>query len=413
MFLIKLALRNITRHKRRTLLTAVVIAFGIFIYILSDSLLLGMEERGFNNIIDMETGHLQVSDQNYWKERDQMPLDNLVEFNTKLAAVLKKTPHFKALAPRLKFKANLNNGFDELPIMVIGIEPEKERQVFTTEEYLVEGSMLTKGKYEAVIGKSLAELMELQVGDYLTLVFKNKDGVFNTIDAVITGLLHTSHPTINNNVVYVPLDIAQQALNLENEVSEIVIRLKDRIYTEDAVSELSSRLAGLNPGLKAYSWQQSAKSLIAMVKAENVENQVVISIFLIIAAVGIINTVILAALERLKEIGMMKAMGMREREIIFVFMMEAVAIGIIGGIIGCILGAIGVLILNIYGLDLAWFGGEEITYGLPILGRFYGVWNPSIFVFMFSFGVIVALIASILPARWAARKDPVKAIYHR
>ena len=133
---------------------------------------------------------------------------------------------------------------------------------------------------------------------------------------------------------------------------------------------------------------------------------------LLIGIVGIINNVVLSALERTEEIGMMKALGMREMEIVSVFMVEATGIGIIGSLVGCLLGAVGVGWLVKYGFDIS-YAGDMTTYGIPILNRLYGVWNLSAFGFLFVLGIMVALLSSITPALWAARKDPVKAIYHR
>ncbi|MCK4258448.1 MAG: ABC transporter permease [Halanaerobiales bacterium] len=412
MFLIKLALKNLTRHKRRTLITASVIALGLFMYIYIDSMMIGMINLSFDNIIDLEAGHLEIVNSQYWEEKNELPLSNLIGIEDNLISEVKKTPYIKGMLPRLKFKASLNNGIDELPIIVWAVDSDLERNVLTTSEHLVEGSMPQKGKMEAVIGKDLAELMDLQVGDFITLVVKTKNGDYNTIDPVITGLLQTSHPAINDSIVYVPLEIAQKALNVENQVSEIVIRLEDAKYTKTAGVELSN-LLNQRPELEVETWKDLSQDIIAMNEAQNMENQFIISIILIIAAVGIINVIILSALERLEEIGMMKAMGMREREIIFSFMIESVGIGILGGIMGCFLGAIGVITLKKYGIDLAWFGFDGMDYGLPLSGVFYGEWNLPVFIFVFNFGVVVSFLSSILPARWAARKNPIDAIYHR
>ncbi|MCG8643169.1 MAG: FtsX-like permease family protein, partial [Desulfobacterales bacterium] len=161
------------------------------------------------------------------------------------------------------------------------------------------------------------------------------------------------------------------------------------------------------------SWKESAEGVIAMTKVGDIENQIIISLILIMAAIGIINVIILSAIERLKETGMMKAMGMKESEIIFVYMMESVWIGLIGGFLGVLLGAISVAYFVNYGIDMTMFGIMDMNYGIPIVNVIYGSWNPGAFIFVFFFGGIVALFSSILPARWAARKDPIDAIYQR
>ena len=165
--------------------------------------------------------------------------------------------------------------------------------------------------------------------------------------------------------------------------------------------------------LSAYSWKESASSIIALSAAKKGGIGAILSIVLLIGMLGIINNVILSALERTEEIGMMKALGMREWEIVFVFMVEATGIGILGGLAGCLLGYAGVSWLVKYGYSLAYIGGDGADFGIPILDKIYGAWNVPAFSFLFTLGVIIAVFSSILPSYWAAHKDPVKAIYHR
>ena len=411
MFLFRLALKNLTRHKRRVLITASIIAVGIALFLIYDSVQLGLNRLSFNNIRNLETGHLQVVNKNYWQKRDKVPLDNLISEDKKLMQIINSISDYQAAAPQLKFSANLNNGIDELPVVVYGIEPNKYQQVFMTGKYLIEGEMLESGEYEAVLGKRLAELMEFKLGDYITLVFRNNQRTFNTIDAKITGLIHTNNPTINNNFVYIPLDITQRSLNLENKVSQIVIRLNQVETVKKTKQELSTKLAATKNDLEAHSWRDFAGEVIAMSKAETAEKVTIMGLILLIAAVGIVNTIILSSLERIKEIGMMKALGLKEREIILIFIMEAAGIGFIGGVIGSFLGGIFILYLNINGIDLTSLIGNVSDWGLPVMGKLYAVWNFKAFIFVIVFGVIISVVASILPARWAAKKDPVEAIY--
>jgi len=276
---------------------------------------------------------------------------------------------------------------------------------------LVDGSMFSLGENKAVIGEKTTQLMDLKINDYITLLVRTKEDTFNTIDVEIAGIVNTTHPMVNSGTVFVPLDIAQQALNVENRVSLIAIKVNPG-YEESVTETLNQNFKRKDLNLKAYSWRESAETVIALGTAKKAGIGVILLVVLLIGVIGIINNVILSALERTEEIGMMKALGMKEMEIVSVFMVEATGIGIVGGLIGCLLGAIGIGWLIKYGFDLS-YAGDMTDYGIPILSKIYGVWNFSAFVFLFILGVIVALFSSIVPALWAARKDPVKAIYHR
>ena len=335
MFSFKLGLKNLTRQKRRNALTIFVIAFAFFSYLLMDSLMNGMEEMSFENIKNYDTGNIQVTYPEYWEDREELPLENLIYLNRDIEESIKNTDGLLGVSPELRFKANLNNGIDEVAVIGMGISIEQYNEVFATQNYVVEGSMFAPDESKAVIGVSLAELMDLKVNDYITLLVRTKEDTFNTIDVEIAGLIRAPNPMINNGIVFVPLDVAQQALNVGNGVT--MLALKTVSGDEDtATKALTDSFKNKDMDLKAYSWKESAASVIALSVAKKGGIGAILSIVLLIGMLGIINNVILSALERTEEIGMMKALGMREWEIVFVFMVEATGIGILGGLAGCL-----------------------------------------------------------------------------
>ena len=413
MFSIKLGLKNLTRQKRRHVITILVIAFAFFIYLFLDSLMEGMTEMSFKNIKEYETGSIQIAYPDYWEDKDKLPLENLIDFNKDMEESLKNMEGVLAISPELRFKANLNNGIDEIEVQGVGISIEQYNEVFATQNHVIEGSMFAPGESKAVMGVKLAELMSLQVGDYITLLFRTKENTFNTIDLEISGVVHTPNPLINGGKVFVPLDVARKALNVENGVSMVAVKTNRNTDIDATIEHFHQIFEGKNLKIHAYSWMESAKTVIAIRTAEDAETAVMLFIILSIGMIGIINNIVLSSLERTREIGMMKALGMREWEIVSVFMVEATGLGILGGLAGCILGSAGVWWITEIGYDLSYIGGDMSLYGIPVIDKIYGVWNLPSFVFIFFLGLIFALFSSMIPAYWAAHKDPVKAIYHR
>src|SRR6056297_3824186 len=412
MFLVKLSLKNLWRHKRRTLITAAIIAWAIFFYITFDSMLIGMNDMVFQNIIDYEYGHVQVSDPNYWEEKEELPLENMIINNEELNQKLTEIEGYRDHAPQLNFQVRLNDGVKETPVMGRGIEPDKTFSVLNYEDYIVEGEMFQMGENKTVIGKRLAEIMKLGLGDYVTLLTRTENDTFNTIDAEISGIINTPNPNINQNIVFVPLDVAQDTLNVDNKVTHYIMRLNTQNFNNSIISNFQSELNDFNSNLSVYSWKDLDE--VSITKAKQSGNALILIIVLTIAAIGIINIVILSALERMEEIGMMKALGLKEKEIIFTFVVESTGIGILGGIFGVILGAASVYYFSNFGIDFSLFVDIDMsTFGIPIVSEIYGVWNPWTFVYMFFFAIFGSMLASILPARWAAKKDPVDAIYRR
>jgi len=254
MFAIKLGLRNLTRQKRRNIITAMVIAYAFFAYLFMDSMMNGMEEMSFENIRDLETGNIQIIHPDYWEEREELPLENLVYLDQDVEESLKNIKGLSGISPELRFVANLNNGIDELPVLGLGIDPDRYQEVFTIGEYLVDGSMFSLGENKAVIGEKTAQLMDLKMNDYIILLVRTKEDTFNTIDVEIAGIVNTTHPMVNSGTVFVPLDIAQQALNVENRVSLIAIKVNPG-YEESVTETLNQNFKRKDLNLKAYSWR--------------------------------------------------------------------------------------------------------------------------------------------------------------
>ena len=411
MFLTRLAFKNLIRHKNRTLITAVIIAFAIFFYLIMDSLIGGMTEMSFDTIIDYEAGHLQIADRYYWEEKDELPLDNLMREEDQLFKIIRDHPQYQLDLRELNFSARLNNGINELPIMAKGVKGAELLDIFDLKNSFAAGNIFAENSYQAVMGKRLADLMKLKMGDYFTLLVKDKYETFNTIDLEIVGLLHTINPNLNSNYIYLPLEIAQKSLNVNNSISNIIIELNDKNTAEKTAVQLENSLNQEYPTLGGYPWQQLDAVTVASAKQAGIK--LVMVIILLIAAIAIINTVILAALERMEEIGMMLSLGLKKSEIVYIFIIESTGIGILGGIIGLVLGFFGVLAMTRIGINFDLITGIELSkFGVPIIGEMYGSWNPKSFILVFAYGVIVSFLASILPAYWAAAKDPVEALHY-
>ena len=372
----------------------------------------GMGDISYNNIIDFESAHLEIGLEGFFDaEEDTNRLRQTFPVEDSLINNIEGIDGYENHVQALDFQANISSGRDEFPLRVRAVEPDSYRQVFNTDEYITDGQFINPGDEGLIIGDRLSRLLEIGVGDYFTLLFRDTTGSFNTIDGEIQGIVSTPHPDMNLGVVLYDIDQARQWTGVEENAStRIFVRIDNRDRAAGIISDLTDRLEG---GLMARSWEASAEMMIAMETVGQIENYVILGLILLIGAVGIVNVIILSALERVEEIGMMKAMGLKEKEIVKIFSYEATGIGLIGSSLGCFIAGIVNYFFTRYGVAMDAIITEDTTYGIPILGRLYGSWNLNAFIFIFIFGIIVAMIASIPPAYWAARKDPIKAIYHR
>jgi len=415
MFSIRLGIKNLSRHKRRNFITILVIGFAFFGYLFVESMMDGLTDMSFNNIKNFETGDIQITHPDYWEVRDDLPLENIINWNKELENHVRQIQGVTGVSPELKFSANLNNGIDEMGVIGLGIVPDNYNQVYETEDYFIEGSMSALAENKAIIGDQLAKLMDLQMHDYIILLVRTREEIFNTIEVEIGGIVRTLNPIVNSRTVLLSLETVQKALHSEHSVTNISLKINPG-REESILPILNQNFQQENLTLKAYSWQELAKNLIIYSRMEKQAVAAIMSVVLLIGIIGIVNNIVLSSLERKSEIGMMKALGMKEGEIVSVFMVEATGIGILGGLAGCLLGFVGVSWLVNKGVDFMGLYGNLIDwaqYGIPIMDKVYGVWNYATFSYIFFLGVIVALLSSVIPAYWAASKDPVEAIYRR
>ena len=412
MYLFKIAIRNLFRRKKRTFVAAGVLAFAVFVFLAIDSFMLGMMEISFGNLIDFETAHVQLARGEYFAEEEEIPLDETFNFDSGLRSEIEGVDDVSALTPILDFRANLIAGREEFPVMGRAIDVESFREVFRVDEYIVQGEFLAPGEEGVVIGAQLADMLDLDVGDFYTLHFQDATGAFNTIQGEVRGIVSTPSPQVNQYTAFVSRGYAHAAVGVELErASQIMIKTASRDRAETVAADLRENLGS---GLSVRSYRESSEMLQSLEAWITIENYVILGLILLVGAIGIINVVVLSALERTEEIGLMKAMGLREREIVRVFSLEAAGIGFLGGLAGIAAGAGIVSYLARIGLDLELFYGENVdALGIPILERLYGVWNLQAFIFIFIFVILLALAASLVPSYWAARKDPIDAIYHR
>lgn len=414
-FIIRFALKNIWRYKKRTIITFSAISIGILAFVFMDSALKGFYYESVRNFINYESGHLKIYDREFYKEMSDegfLFLDKGIDNYEAIEKLLEGED--LSFAPRITFNARLVNEEigGERPFTVIGIDPEKDRNVYRLPDTEKSGRFLKAGENGIIMGKIGAGKMEVDLGDTLTILTRTKNDTYQAISVDVVGILDIPNPNVNRAVAYIPLDLADADLDMVGSVTEIGIR-----YRSDDInlvfSDIKSKLAANNLShLQAVSWEESGKDWLTLAKTKTAGNRVLILIIFVIAAVGIINTMLMSVFERVNEIGMMRALGMSDREIVWGFVFEGGAIGFLGACLGVFLG----LILNAYqvyhGLNWGFFGSfEDIDIGYRVvMGLTKGVWNPKEFIFAFLFSTIVPAIISIYPSRKATKMEITQAL---
>jgi putative ABC transport system permease protein len=368
-----------------------------------------------DNIIDYQTAHLKILASGYFEEKDEVPLAFTVDEPQEIKSLLEDNQDIKGIESRILFQASIISGMDELPCLGVAIEPEIDPLVFNIKDSIKDGRFLESSESKIIIGSGLARDLGLKVGDDCTLriFFSIEDFIWNALDLEIIGIAKTENPMVNRTTVFIPLSLAQEALGLENKTTELAIRIEDRNKLLKVRNSIESRLATLNKDYEVVSFEEYAFDFRELMRLRSRIQALIPLMMILIATLGIVNTMLMAVMERTREIGMLAAMGMRKKEVMLVFIFEGALIGIFGSIAACIIGGLGGWWLEAKGFSLAFLGDKitDIVSFLP-MEVYRGDLTAGTLLFTLILGTVISILASFYPAYKAVKLDPIKALRH-
>jgi putative ABC transport system permease protein len=410
--LFKIAWRNVWRHGKRTALTIITMAFGLGLYIGMDSMLKGMDRGGLDNIVNLSDSSVRITTSKYEEERGSYPMDYGIEDPAALEAFILDDPRVRAVGMRTRFVGSMSNGTDAIPVLAVALDPVADAKVFTLSEF-IEGSWFGDGgERQIVLGSGLAEDLGLKLGDWVTLAARTRYEAHNADDFRIVGLIDCTEPGINNSGVYVSFGDAEDFLELEGLRTEVVVKMEHRVNLKDAMADsdaLAAKIEAAYPAYSAQSFGEVGRQFLELAKAKSKGIGMIIFVIMLIAGVGIANTILMSVFSRVREIGVLRAFGFTAKEISRLFLIEGGILGLVGSLAGTVVG-LGLDLYMVYvGFPLeSMFKGMDM--GMPIWGTLRGEWNPSQFVVIIVVGVVVALLSSLSPARRAARMEVTNAL---
>jgi len=408
-FLIILAWKNLSRYRRRTLITAFAIAFGLGLFIWIDSMLLGMDKESERNFRWYETGSAKVILAEYEDEMTKGNLEYLIPNPAAVSALLngQNIPH--TWRAGFAAEAIVDNG--SLFVRATALDPDTDSRVYRIKDAVVEGRFFIAGEFAAVLGDSVADSLDLEVGDFISLRTRTAGGFNQTLDLEVVGLVDTPNPYLDRGAVMIPLDVANEVLFLEGGVTEIALDIPATNDVAQTVAELNTVIQAAYPQLKVLSWTDLAKDFLALAEAKSSGTSMILFFVFIIAAVGISNTMLMAIFERIREIGMMRAQGMKDRQIQISFLLESAGIGLIGSLGGVILGVILNFWIIRWGIDFSTLIGD-MDIGYRTTGVMYGAWNIDTIITAFFLGIFIAVVVALIPTRNAIRMKITDALRH-
>lgn len=410
--LLKIALRNLLRHKRRTFFSAITIAVGMLFFIAMDSIMAGMDRGAIDNMVALRTAAIRLQTSEYAEEQDALPLRYGVDNFASIRSELLKDNRIKGVTGRTRFIGQMSIYTDMKPIIGTVIDPAADSTVFSLRDYIEGAYFSEENEREILLGKDLARELGLNVGDYVTLYAMTRYEAHNADDFRITGLVATTDPVINGSGVFISQAGGDSFLDLEGLRTDVMVGVHRKVNLRDFIREIRAVQGSIQtayPDLIAQNVLEQEAGFFEIAKSKRGFGMMFLAVILLIAGVGIFNTVLMSVYERIREIGVLRAFGLRQGEMTRLFLLEGAFTGIIGVTLGLVLGTIVNVLLVKYGYPLDKLAGDAMG-DFPIWGTIYGEWNFGVWLAVSLFAIVVATIAGYIPARKAGSMEIISTL---
>lgn len=404
---IKMAWRNMWRNWRRTLIASIAIILGMVLLIFMDATIRGSDQAIYSNAVRLYGGNVQIHAPGFRDKSTRLPLLPLDDADIVIAKV-NDEPHVVNVSKRISTGGMVSSREGSYPVSITAIQPESEAPVSLVAEHISEGRFLTDDDGDNIlIGKEMANLLNVGVGDRITLVGKRKDESMRQRTMTVVGIFNLGLGDAEKGLVYINLPVAQTLYNLRDQETEVAITLEE-------IGQEGALIASLEPGLSNYeidSFYDLRPEIGEVLAQKGAFTQILGFIVLLMASIGILNLMLMAVYERTREMGVLAALGMKGRQLMGLFLLEGMFIGVIGAIIGMIVSWLLVTAVARVGIDYSMAEGTGDITAL-IGNRLY----PSIpienIIFYGIAVVFIAAVASLIPAWQASRNEPAESLHH-
>lgn len=401
--LLKIAYENLWRRRSRTLIVIIMIAVGIAVLTFMSGLYDGMVSQMVNDTIYSDTCEITVFKKDY--RLTSKLSDNITE-PQKLTGILERHKELRAFFPRLKNDGMISSTRYSQGVKIFGIVPGQEEKVTNLRSSIRQGEYrLTPGKKEVIIGAELAEDLKVKPKQKVVIMGQAKDKSIASAAFRVSGIVRTNNTAIDRNAVFIELKDAQELFLLPNTVSQFSIVVKEPKELKNIKNALQNELGN---NYEVFTWKELFKGLEVMQKMIDSYNAILYAIIFTVVAIGIFNIVLISVLERVREFGIMLAIGTKFSQLAKIIILESMLIGLLGFAAGSALGYLLLIYFKLFGLDLSNFSSSLEAFGMAAVMR------PTVALKYFMMSAtavfITSFIASLWPIRILKKLKPVQSI---
>ena len=399
-----IAWRNIWRQKARSLVVMTAVALGIWATNFLMSFSFGMVVSYINNGIENQYSHIQIHQPDF--KTDFKAKYTLTEANALLKSI-EENEEVEAVTGRIISNGMANSAKGARGLQIVGVNPDTEAEVTHLNEKIIEGKYFEGAKRNPMlISKGLKKKLNLKIRSKVVLTFQNIEGEIVNAAFRVVGVFDTKSQMVDDSHLFVRLSDLEGLMNMENEVHEVAIYLNDPNTLENTTQALTAAIG--NEQRKIETWREIAPELEMMESQFAASMYVIMAIILLALAFGIINTMLMAVLERTRELGMLMAVGMSKARVYGMIVLETILLTFIGAPIGLLLGYLSISYFGKHGLDLTAYSEGLQNFGMS--EYVYPHLNVHYYFIMTIMIAVTAVLAALYPAWKAIKLKPVEAL---